>query len=59
MADKSRAEYFKERRSKYKYFSVEVDREKMEKLENYLDESNLTKREWFSAMLDEIFGEKE
>ena len=41
----SRAKYFKERRVKYKSFTVEVEREKMERFERKLSESDTTKAE--------------
>ena len=56
MAPKSRAEYFKERRSKFKAFSVEVERQKIESLEEKLRSQNKTKVEWLNEKIDEELG---
>lgn len=56
MAPESRAEYFKERRAKYKSFTVEVEREKMERFEKKLSESNISKAEWLNKRIDEEIG---
>lgn len=53
MPTKSRAEYFKERRSKYKSFVAEVDREKMERFEAKLSQSQISKTEWLNKKIDE------
>ena len=57
MAQESRAEYFKERRSKYKSFTVEVERSKMERFEEALSEQNITKAEWLNKKINEEIGE--
>lgn len=57
MAQESRAEYFKERRSKYKSFTVEVERGKMERFEQKLSEQNTTKAEWLNKKINEELGE--
>ena len=57
MAQESRAEYFKERRSKYKSFTVEVERGKMERFEAVLSEQNITKAEWLNKKINEEIGE--
>ena len=57
MAQESRAEYFKERRSKYKSFTVEVERGKMERFEAALSEQNITKAEWLNKKINEEIGE--
>lgn len=55
----SRANYMKERRKNTKNFSVEVEKEKFEKLERKLSEDNTTKKEWLNRKIDEeIQGEK-
>jgi len=54
----SRAEYFRERRTKFKSFSVEIEREKMERLEKQLGEKHLTKASWLNEKIDEELGEK-
>ena len=53
----SRADYMKSRREKFKAFHVEVDKEKMEKLEKKLSENNQTKKEWLDSKIDETIGE--
>lgn len=57
MSPESRAEYFKDRRSKFKAFHVEVDRDKMESFENKLREANQTKKEWLDQKIDEELSE--
>lgn len=57
MSTESRAKYFKERREKYKSFTVEVEREKMERFEKKLNETNTTKAEWLNGKIDEEIGE--
>lgn len=56
MPAKSRAEYFKERRSKYKSFTVEVEREKMELFEEKLFTEQTSKAEWLNKKIDEELG---
>jgi hypothetical protein len=51
--DKSRADYFKERRKNTKAFNVEIEREKMEKFENKLSEQNKSKKKWLDEKIDE------
>ncbi len=58
MPPESRAEYFKERREKFKSFTVEVEREKMERLEKRLSEQSKTKASWLNEKIDEEIGEK-
>lgn len=57
MTPESRAKYFKERREKYKSFTVEVERDKMERFEQKLIEKNKTKAEWLNNKIDEELGE--
>lgn len=54
VAGKSRADYFKERRKNRntKAFYVEVDREKLETLEEKLSEEGKTKKEWLNEKID-------
>lgn len=52
IADKSRAEYFRERRKTKKQFNVMLDKEKVEKLEHKIKEQNKTKVEWFEEIVD-------
>ena len=56
IASKSRAEYFKERRKHTRNFSVEIEKEKFEKLEKKLSEKGLTKTKWFNEKVDEEIG---
>ncbi len=56
MSPKSRAEYFKERRKATKAFYVEIESEKMEKLESKLSEDKKTKKEWLNQKIDEEIG---
>ena len=53
VAPESRAEYFRERRTKFKSFSVAVEREKMEQFEKKLNDSQTTKAEWLNKKIDE------
>ena len=59
MAPESRAEYFKERRGKYKSFTVEVERAKMERLESYLESVGKTKTEWLNETINEVLAKNE
>lgn len=47
----------KERRKTTRNFSVEVDREKFDKLESKLSEQNTTKKEWLNQKIDEELKE--
>jgi hypothetical protein len=53
MAQKSRAEYFKKRREKLKYFNVALPKEKVEAIEERLNEMGVTKTAWISEKIDE------
>nr|DAT76095.1 MAG TPA: hypothetical protein [Caudoviricetes sp.] len=57
MAPESRAEYFKERRIKFKSFTVEIERQKMEQFEQKLKELQISKAEWLNRKIDEELGE--
>lgn len=57
IAPESRADYMKERRKKTRNFSVELDRDKFDKLEKKLSEKGVTKKQWFSGKVDEEIGE--
>jgi len=57
ISTKSRANYMKERRKTIRNFSVEIDRNKFDKLENKLLEKNITKKEWFNQKIDEELNE--
>jgi len=56
LSPESRAEYFKNRRSKFKSFTVEVDREKMERFEEMLSKKSETKADWLNRKIDEELG---
>lgn len=53
MAEKSRANYFKERRKLTKAFYVEIDKNKMERFESNLNLRNKSKKEWLNEKIDE------
>lgn len=53
IADNSRADYFKERREKFKAFHVEVDRKKMEAFERKLNVKKQSKKEWLDEKISE------
>ena len=60
MSPESRADYFKKRRSIYKSFTVEVQREKMDKFESWLKSAGISKAEWLNKKIEEEIGsEKE
>ncbi len=56
IAQDSRADYMKERRKKTRNFSVELDREKFDKLEKKLSEKGITKKKWLNDKVDEEIG---
>ena len=56
MAEKSRAEYFRERRKQLKQFNVSIEREKLERFERLLASKGQTKTEWLNAKIDEELG---
>lgn len=53
IVDNSRADYFKERRGKFKAFHVEVEKEKMETFEKILSQRKKTKKEWLDEKINE------
>lgn len=57
ISPKSRADYFKERRKKTRNFSVEVDREKFDRLEEKLSKKEKTKTQWLNEKIDEELKE--
>lgn len=59
MANKSRAEYFRERRKTMKQFNVMLKKEKIEALEEKIRQQGKTKVEWFEEIVDRELGEKE
>ena len=54
----SRADYFKKRRESRGRFYVEVEKERLDKLLEKLDNQNRTKTAWFNEKLDEEIGAK-
>lgn len=57
MANKSRAEYFRERRKEFKQFNVSLKREKVEALEEKIKADGKTKVEWFEEIVEKELGE--
>lgn len=53
IAEKSRADYMKARRTATKTFSVAVNKDKMLKFEKKLTEQNRTKSDWLNEKIDE------
>lgn len=53
MAQKSRAEYFRERRKSIKQFSVNLERPLIENLEKHLEEKGITRTEWLKQKISE------
>ena len=58
VAEKSRAEYFRERRKVLKQFNVMLKKERIEELERHIASIGKTKTEWFSDVVDETLGKK-
>lgn len=58
MADKSRAEYFRELRKAKKQLVFMVDKDKAEKLDKKLADRGESRTEWFRRKLDEEIGQK-
>ena len=56
MAQESRAEYMKDRRANFKAFHVEVEKERMKRLEDGLDQQGKTKKQWLDEKIDEELG---
>jgi hypothetical protein len=56
MAQESRAEYMKDRRANFKAFHVEVEKERMKRLEERLDRQGKTKKQWLDEKIDEELG---
>lgn len=53
VSNKSRADYFKERRENSKAFHVEVEKNKMEQFEKKLQKERKSKKEWLYEKIDE------
>lgn len=56
IAPESRADYMKERRKSTRNFSVELDKQKFDKLEEKLLEKGITKKKWLEEKVDEEIG---
>lgn len=56
MANKSRAEYFRERRKEFKQFNVMLKKDKIEALEAEIKKQGKTKVEWFEEIVDKELG---
>jgi len=56
LASESRAEYFRNRRKEFKLFAVEIEREKMEKFNEWLREEGIGKTAWLNQKIDEELG---
>nr|DAP18612.1 MAG TPA: hypothetical protein [Caudoviricetes sp.] len=56
VANKSRAEYFRERRKIKKQFNIMLDISEYEKLEKHIKELGKTKTEWFKEVLKKELG---
>lgn len=56
MAQESRAEYMKDRRANFKAFHVEVEKERMKRLEDRLNQQGKTKKQWLDEKIDEELG---
>ena len=56
MPQRDRAQYFRNRRSKFKAFAVEVEKDKMERFEEKLKEKNVSKVKWLNEKIDEELG---
>ena len=53
LPDKSRADYFRERRKEVGQFSVSVPREKLDALDEKLKKQGKTKTKWLNDKIDE------
>lgn len=56
MTEKSRAEYFRERRKTMRQLVFMVDREKADALDKKLAQNGISRTEWFRQKLDEELG---
>ena len=53
IADKSRADYFRERRKEKGQFYAEIDKHRLEKLTKILEAQGKTKTDWLNEKIDE------
>ena len=56
MTEKSRAEYFRERRKTIVQFNVSIPKEKHDVLVEKLNKENTTKTKWLLKKIDEELG---
>ena len=56
MAEKSRADYFRERRKTYKQFIVNLDRAVIDELDEKLKQQGLTRTQWLKQKISEELG---
>lgn len=54
----SRAEYMKERRKNKKAFSVLLEKNRFKIIDDYLNNENMSKKEWLESKIDEIEKQK-
>ncbi len=58
MPDKSRAEYFRKRRETRGQFMAMIDKETLERFNNWLRESGKTKTAWLTEKIREDLGDE-
>ena len=58
ISEKSRADYFRQRREKLKQFVVMVDKDKFHKLDDKLKSQGSNKTKWLNAKIDEEISGK-
>ena len=58
MQKESRAEYFRERRKKFRQLVFVVDNAKADKLDEMLQKEGKTRSRWFREVLDEKISQK-
>lgn len=56
MAEKSRAEYFRERRKYLKQFAVMIDKKTLDELDEKLAKENRTRTDWLKEKIQEELG---
>ena len=59
VVEKSRAEYFRERRKMVKHFTVNLPVSTIEALDNRLKEQNKTRTAWVLEKINEELGEEQ
>ena len=57
LANKSRADYFRERRKTIGQFNVNIPKEKLNALDEALNKKGQTRTEWLNDKIDEEIGE--